>query len=83
MLNHKLEYLPKTKQLLIDISESVQQFQLRRCKKLIDQMVLQQEPIILWKIQRVGGVKSHHFHQIKPLLERYNYTREGWCSDEL
>jgi hypothetical protein len=83
MLNHKLEHLPKTKQLLIDISESVQQFQLRRCKKLIDQMVSQQEPIILWKIQRVGGLKSHHFHQIKPLLESYIHTRQGWCIDEL
>lgn len=77
-LDHKLNHLPKTKQLLLDITESVQQFQIRKCKKLIDQMIFRQESIILWKIQRVGGVKSHHFHQIRPILERYIRTRQGW-----
>ncbi|GAV10823.1 TnsD family Tn7-like transposition protein [Paenibacillus sp. NAIST15-1] len=83
MLNLKLDNLPRTKQLLAEITESVQQFQIRRCKRIIDQMILQQEPVLLWKIQRIGGIKTHHFHQIKPLLERYTHIRQGWCTDEL
>ncbi|PPA93922.1 TnsD family Tn7-like transposition protein [Brevibacillus laterosporus] len=83
MLDHKLNSLPQTKQLLAEIKESVQQFQIRRCKQLIDQMIIHQEPVILWKVQRIGGIKSYHFHHIKPLLERYIHIRQGWCIDEL
>jgi hypothetical protein len=34
-------------------------------------MLQEQEPVILWKVQRIGAVKSHHFHEIKPHLEAY------------
>jgi hypothetical protein len=45
--------------------ETVNDFQIKRCYKIIDQMLLENEPILLGKVQGVGAVKSHHFHKIK------------------
>lgn len=66
-----LTKLPKTKKLLNKITETVSQFQIRRCCKIIDQMMQEQESVRLWKVQRIGAVKSHHFHEIRPNLESY------------
>lgn len=70
-LERHLDKLPKTNQLLHDITESVQEFQLRRCYKSIDELLQQNCKIDLWRIQRVAAIKSHHFHAIKPRLKRY------------
>lgn len=66
-----LDKLPNTKKLLNKITETVPQFQIRRCCKIIDRMLQEKEPIVLWKVQRIGAVKSHHFYEIKPHLEAY------------
>lgn len=70
-LEKHLHKLPQTKQFLDEITETVQQFQIRRCCKVIDQMLQEQEPVRLWKVQRIGDVKSHHFREIRPHLESY------------
>lgn len=76
-LEKHLVKLPRTKKLLNEIKETVHDFQIRRCYKIIDQMLLENEPILLWKVQRVGAVKSHHFHKIKLLLEAYIQMKQG------
>src|SRR5690606_14815514 len=75
MFEHKLDSLPKTKQLLSEITETVQQFQLRRCKKAIDQMIVRQGSVQLWKIQRVAAIKTHHFKLLKPVLTKYAHIK--------
>ena len=70
-LEHHLDKLPRTQQLLQQITESVQDFQLRRCYKIIDELLQNNEPILLWQVQRVAAIKTHHFHEIKPILEHY------------
>ncbi|MDA1930473.1 TnsD family transposase [Bacillus cereus group sp. BcHK130] len=70
-LERHLDKLLRTKELLEEITESVEQFQIRRCCKVIDQMITMDEPVILWKVQRIAAVKTHHFHEIKPKLEEY------------
>lgn len=71
-LERHLDKLPKTNKLLHDITESVLEFQLRRCYKIIDELLEQQNSTIdLWRIQGVAAIKSHHFHEIKPRLKRY------------
>jgi len=70
-LDKHIDKIPRTKRLLSDIKESTQQFQIRRCCKIIDRLLREQEPIELWKVQRIGAVKSHHFHEIKSDLEAY------------
>lgn len=81
-IERHLEKLPRTKQLLQEITESVQQFQLRRCYKIIDELLQNNEPIILWQVQRVAAIKSHHFHEIKPILERYIAMKREVTNDE-
>ncbi|WP_260857632.1 TnsD family Tn7-like transposition protein [Bacillus pumilus] len=75
-LEKHLDKLPQTKKLLSETTESTQQFQIRRCCKIIDRILQRQKPIVLWKVQRIGALKSHHFHEIKPYLEEYLRTKQ-------
>lgn len=75
-LEKHLDKLPQTKKLLSETMESTQQFQIRRCCKIIDRTLQRQEPVVLWKVQRIGAVKSHHFYEIKPYLEEYLRTKQ-------
>ncbi|MCH1625331.1 hypothetical protein MJG50_08335 [Fredinandcohnia sp. SECRCQ15] len=75
-LEKHLDKLPQTKKLLFETTESTQQFQIRRCCKIIDRILQRQEPVVLWKVQRIGAVKSHHFHEIEPYLEKYLRTKQ-------
>ena len=81
-LERHLDKLPRTEKLLSDITESVQQFQIRRCCKVIDKMLCQEDPVILWKVQRIAAVKSHHFHEIKPYLEDYLQQKQDVKNNE-
>jgi len=81
-LEKHLDKLPQTKKLLNDVIETIQQFQIRRCSKIIDQMLQEQETVRLWKVQRIGAVKSHHFHEIKTYLEAYMQKKEEVDNDE-
>ena len=56
-MEHHLDKLSQTKGLLEEITESVEQFQIRRCCKVIDQMIMMDEPVTLWKVQRMAAVK--------------------------
>ncbi|QIC07187.1 transposase [Brevibacillus sp. 7WMA2] len=81
-LERHLDKLSQTKELLEEITESVEQFQIRRCCKVIDQMITMDEPVILWKVQRIAAVKTHHFHEIKPKLEEYLKKKQDVSNDE-
>jgi len=70
-LEKHLEKLPITKNLLTQITESVQEFQIRRCYKVIDEMKREEVEIKLWHVQRLAGVKSKDFKKIQPILVRY------------
>lgn len=81
-LDRHLDKLLRTKELLEEITESVEQFQIRRCCKVIDQMIMVDEPVTLWKVQRIAAVKTHHFHEIKPKLEEYLKRKQDVSNDE-
>ncbi|EOO22995.1 hypothetical protein ICM_06218 [Bacillus cereus BAG1X2-3] len=49
---------------------------------MIDQMITMDEPVILWKVQRIAAVKTHHFHEIKPKLEEYLKKKQDVSNDE-
>lgn len=63
--------LPKTKALLEELCESVKEFQIRRCKVIIDKYINDNEEIKLWQVQRIAAVKSIYFKEIKKELENY------------
>ncbi|OZI11274.1 transposase [Bacillaceae bacterium SAS-127] len=81
-LERHLNKLPNTQQLLNDITETVQQFQIRRCYKVIDETMENNAVVLLWKVQKIAAIKSHHFHEIKPILERYIKNKQDVKEDE-
>lgn len=70
-LERHLEKLPITKRLLEQITESVEQFQIRRCCKIIDNLKHELSDVKLWRVQRLAGIKSKDFKTIRPILEVY------------
>ena len=81
-IERNLDKLPNTKALFDVITETVQSFQIRRCCKVIDQMLEENEVIKLWKVQRIAAVKSHHFHEIKDELSKYIQISQDVKRDE-
>lgn len=70
--------LPHTNRLLNEITESVQDFQIRRCLKVIDKFLEGGELVVLWKVRQKAGINSsHHFNEIKPMLEEYLKGKNG------
>lgn len=68
----KLEYLPLTKEFFNEVCESIEEFQIRRAKAIIDkQIVAEVENVKLWEIQRIAGIRSEYFKLIKVKLQKY------------
>lgn len=63
--------LPRTNELLNEIVESVQDFQYRRCIKIIDKFIEEKEPFGILKVKKRGAVHPRHFIEIKTKLEEY------------
>lgn len=66
-----LDKLPKSKMYLEEICETVEDFQIRRCKLLIDNKLKNDELIRLWEIQRLAGIKTKTFNKMKKELTNY------------
>ncbi|MBQ0139028.1 MAG: TniQ family protein [Kurthia sp.] len=79
-LERYLEQLPITKRLLEQITESVEQFQIRRCCKIIDNLKCELSDVKLWRVQRLAGIKSKDFKTIQPILEVY--IQEGGIDEQ-
>lgn len=70
-LEKNINKLPKTKNYLNQIIETVEEFQIRRCKKIIDIMYEKDECIKLWVIQRIAGIRNKDFEKIKSYIIHY------------
>lgn len=70
-LEKNLGKLPKTEKYLVEIFESVEEFQLRRCKKHIDSKIQDNQEIKLWQIQRLAGIRRDDFEKIKEAILKY------------
>lgn len=81
-LQYHLDKLPLTEALLTQITETVREFQIRRTYKIIDELMVDGAPIKLWEIQRKATIKSHHFKEIKEILEVYIQHKRDVLEDE-
>lgn len=70
-LEKNIKKLPKTEKYLKEITETVEQFQLRRCRAIIDKKLKLEEPIKLWQLQREAGIRTEAFQKLKEELENY------------
>lgn len=74
ILDKKIDKLPKTKEYLDEITESVEQFQIRRCKQIIDKKLKEEEPIKLWEVQREAAIRTEAFKKLTGKLQKYINT---------
>lgn len=71
-IEKKLEKLPLTKIFFAEVCESTEVFEIRRAKKVIDKLINEElENIQMWKVQRIAGIRSEHFKNIKWELQKY------------
>lgn len=70
-LEKNIDKLPKTKKYLAEIIETVEEFQIRRCKIVINDKIDKGEAIKLWEIQRISGIRSEAFKKIKESVLTY------------
>ncbi|MFL0164764.1 TnsD family Tn7-like transposition protein [Candidatus Clostridium helianthi] len=71
-IEKKIELLPLTKSFFYEVCESTEAFEIRRAKKVIDRLINEElENIQMWKIQRIAGIRSEHFKNIKCELQKY------------
>jgi hypothetical protein len=66
-----VEKLPKTNELLNDITETVQEFRIRRCCIVIDKMLEEDNCVRFEKLRESCAIESKNFKKIKPVLEEY------------
>lgn len=71
LLEKKYERLLHTMQYLEQISETIEEFQVRRCKIIIDRLKQENKPIKLWQIQRQARIRTNSFNNIKVEIEKY------------
>jgi len=70
-LEKNIEKLPQTKKYLNEAIETVEEFQIRRCKKIINNKIDKGEPIRIWEVQRIAGIRSEAFGKIKARILQY------------
>lgn len=70
-LEKNISKLPKTEKYLKEIIETIEEFQLRRCKRLIDSKMQDKQEIKLWEIQRLAGLRRDDFEKIKESILNY------------
>lgn len=67
-LEKYIDKLQNTEKYLNEIIETVEEFQIRRCKKIINDKIDKGELIKIWEVQRIAGIRSEAFSKVKPSL---------------
>src|SRR5699024_10328293 len=71
-----VEKLPQTNQLLNEITETVQEFQIRRCCIVIDRMLEEDNCVRFEKLRKTCAIETKNYKKIKPYLEEYISKRQ-------
>ncbi|KAI3349976.1 hypothetical protein EXM65_03080 [Clostridium botulinum] len=77
LLDYYLEKLPKTKKYLAKVVETVEEFQIRRVKKICRTMSNKNIQIKLWKVMRVAGLRKTCSVNVINTINYYIKTQEN------
>jgi len=69
LLEKHLDKLPKTKDFIEQVSESEQDFRLRRVKYVVNEMKENGEVIKEWKVLRKAGIKQEFYEEVLEFLK--------------
>lgn len=70
-LEKKIDKLPESKKYLESVCETTKDFQLRRCKKIIDRLIKEEKNIRIWEVQRIASIRTNQFNELKDELIKY------------
>lgn len=70
-IQKKIDKLPKSKEFLSKVCESTEDFQLRRCKYVIDKLIGDDKELRLWEIQKIASIRTNEFKNIKDRVIEY------------
>jgi hypothetical protein len=63
-LEKNLSKLPETGRYLSESIETIEEFQIRRCKKILNEKVHKGDQFKQWEIQRLAGIRNKEFQKI-------------------
>lgn len=75
-LEKNIYKLPKAKEHLDMIVETIEEFQLRRCIDIIDKKATEDE-FKSWQLKRIAGIREKDFEKIKDKILTYLSEKEG------
>lgn len=75
-IQKKIDKLPKSKDFLEKVCESTEDFQIRRCKYVIDKLISDDKKLRLWEIQRIAAIRTNEFNKLKEELIKYIREKE-------
>lgn len=70
-IQKKINKFPMTREFLDKVCESTEEFQLRRCKWAVDNLIKSNDEVKLWKVQRIAAIRTKQFECIRDNLIRY------------
>lgn len=70
-IEKRLDKLPETEEYLNEVCESVKEFQIRRCKKVIDDFIKEETHIRLWEVQKIAAIRTETFNELKEEVINY------------
>ncbi|GFZ33811.1 hypothetical protein CSC2_43370 [Clostridium zeae] len=76
-IDKRLDKLPSTQEYLKEKCETVEEFQLRRSKQIIKQLIEEELPVKLWEIQRLVGLRGKQFDNLRSMLEEYIFQLDN------
>jgi hypothetical protein len=82
LIEHYPTKLPLSMAFIKAACESKRDYQIRRCKKIIEGKVKADKPIRVWELQREAGLKKEDLLEIKPFIEQWIKTIKGIAKDE-
>lgn len=78
-IEKNLAHLPLLSALLTETTESVANYQIRRCKYALEELASEGVPTARWRVERRAGIGMHN---IKPATERFLAKLDGVVCDE-
>ena len=69
LLEQHLDLMPMTRGYLATITESIEDFQIRRIRWAIRELNRRQEPVVSWRVMRLAGLGENISNRVRAVLE--------------
>lgn len=71
LLYYYIDKLPNTKDYIDEITETTEEFQIRRVDKICKKLICEEEELIKWRIVRLAGLRNNCSNKVKDRIQYY------------